>query len=684
MISLNAQGLRDYTKRRKVFNFMKKHTSSKGIIFMQETHSLKICENTWTNQFGCGNKHIVFSHGASDSRGVLIAFREASIYKVVNQYVDDSGRFIVLNTLIEDSPVVLINYYAPNEEKDQLKVLDDLNHILDNIDISEDTVLVWGGDFNLIFDIGLDADGGSPKLKLKSICKVSSIMSENDLCDIYRIRNPETKRFTWRRKTPFKQRRLDYFLISDCLQEAVQTIEIIPSVQSDHSALRLNVQNEARGRGYWKFNNSLIQDKEFVEAMKNAIPNFLKSASSFDDPILKWEFVKYKCRDLSRQISIEKSRERKSRRVKLENRLAELENIITTNSREEVITAYNNCKSDLEALYNYITEGIIMRSKSNWYEFGEKSSKYFLNLEKRNKAKSHVRTIIAENNSEINEPQAILLRIKDFYSTLYKRRSTKGEEECLEYLKALKIPKLSDVERESCEGLLTKKECWDALQRMKNDKNPGSDGLTKEFYVCFFNEVSNTLITALNHSFTTGLLSTSQRQAVITLIEKKGKDKRFMKNWRPISLINVDTKIASKALAARMENVLTSIVHCNQTAYVKDRYIGESIRLITDLLAYTEQNSIGGILFSADFEKAFDSVEHSFIFATLKSFGFGAQFIQWIRTIFNSTESCVINNCHSTGFSHWKGERVKVTLCQHFFSSCASRHCLYKFVTMKV
>ena len=336
---------------------------------------------------------------------------------------------------------------------------------------------------------------------------------------------------------------------------------------------------------------------------------------------MKWEFVKHRCRDLSRKISIEKSRERKSRCVELENRLAELENMITTNSSEEVITVYNNCKSDLEALYNYITEGIIMRSKSNWYEFGEKSSKYFLNLEKRNKAKSHVCTIITENNSEISEPQAILLRIKEFYSTLYKRCSNKGEEECLEYLKTLKIPKLRDVERESCEGLLTKKECWDALQRMKNDKSPGSDGLTKEFYVCFFNEISNILITALNHSFTTGMLSTSQRQALITLIEKKGKD-RFMKNWRPISLINVDTKITSKALAARMENVLTSIVHCNQTAYVKDRYIGESIRLITDLLAYMEENSIGGILFSADFEKAFDSIEYSFICAALKSFGF--------------------------------------------------------------
>ena len=117
MISLNTQGLRDYTKRSKVFNFMKKHASSKSRIFMRETHSLKTYENTWTNQFRCGNKHIVFSHGTSDSRGVIIAFREASTYKMINQYVDDGGRFIVLNTLIEDNPVVLINYHAPNEEK---------------------------------------------------------------------------------------------------------------------------------------------------------------------------------------------------------------------------------------------------------------------------------------------------------------------------------------------------------------------------------------------------------------------------------------------------------------------------------------------------------------------------------------------------------------------------------------
>ena len=84
---------------------------------------------------------------------------------MINQYVDLGGRFIVLNTLIEDNPVVLINYDAPNEEKDQLKVLDDLSHILDNTDSSASS----GGEFNRIFDIRLDADGGgSPKLRFIS------------------------------------------------------------------------------------------------------------------------------------------------------------------------------------------------------------------------------------------------------------------------------------------------------------------------------------------------------------------------------------------------------------------------------------------------------------------------------------------------------------------------------------
>ena len=185
---------------------------------------------------------------------------------------------------------------------------------------------------------------------------------------------------------------------------------------------------------------------------------------------------------------------------------------------------------------------------------------------------------------------------------------------------------------------------------MGSSKSPGNDGLTKEFYVCFFKDVGQYLIDALNLSFDYSLLSTSQRQVVITLVEKKGKDKRYLKNWRQISLINVDTKILSKSLALRIKKVLSSLIHSDQTAYVKDRYIGESVRLINDGLEFIDHEKIEAILFSADFEKAFDSIDHSFLFSALKYFGFGDEFIQWVQTLLNNAESCVINNGHLTGY----------------------------------
>ena len=147
-----------------------------------------------------------------------------------------------------------------------------------------------------------------------------------------------------------------------------------------------------------------------------------------------------------------------------------------------------------------------------------------------------------------------------------------------------------------------------------------------------------------------GELTSSQRQAVISLIEKKDKDKRYIKNWRPISLLNVDLKIASKALAARIKKVIGGVILYDQTAYVKGIYIGESIRLIQDIIEYADEMDEEGILFSSDIGKAFDSVDHTFIFITLKKFGFGPDFIQWVKTLLNRPESCVMNNGKSTGY----------------------------------
>ena len=170
-------------------------------------------------------------------------------------------------------------------------------------------------------------------------------------------------------------------------------------------------------------------------------------------------------------------------------------------------------------------------------------------LEKQNKTKSHVRKLINVSGEEITDQKLILEEIEIFYRNLYTSKSRKTERECLQYTAFINTPKLSDTDKLSCEGKLTLQNCWDTLSSMKSGKTPGNDGLTKEFYICFYGEVAPLLVNSLNYSFKVGELSTSQKQAVITLIEEKGRDKRLVKNWIPILLMNVDTKIASKALA---------------------------------------------------------------------------------------------------------------------------------------
>ena len=122
----------------------------------------------------------------------------------------------------------------------------------------------------------------------------------------------------------------------------------------------------------------------------------------------------------------------------------------------------------------------------------------------------HVCKLLTETDDEISCPSEIMIHIKDFCSSLHKQWSLQTEVECLEYLSCINIPSLTQVESDSCEGLLTKMKCWEALSLMKNGKSPGNDGLTKEFNVCFFDEINQFLIEALNESFSIGQLSTFQ------------------------------------------------------------------------------------------------------------------------------------------------------------------------------
>ena len=261
----------------------------------------------------------------------------------------------------------------------------------------------------VIFDKSLDAYGGnlSKYSLLQKYIRLWQKMNSATFCDLGIM---ESQDLYGGGKTLSSNEDSIIFLISYSLQDSVSSISISPSVQSDQSTIVfkiLPVKEHIKGASYWKFNNSVLNDKDFVSQMKIKIPVFYEEATELSNPNDRWGYVKYHTRQFSLKISKEKAKQRNTKRIGLESRIKELESSISTKSDSALINEYNECKQELEILYDYITQGIILRSRTTWYEHGEKSTKYFLNLEKRNKAKTHVRKILLQNNLETTEPKAI-------------------------------------------------------------------------------------------------------------------------------------------------------------------------------------------------------------------------------------------------------------------------------------
>ena len=146
--------------------------------------------------------------------------------------------------------------------------------------------------------------GGSPSLKYNSLKRLQSIMIDFNLVDIWRVRNPSFRQFTCRRSNPAKMSRIDFFLISNEMQYNVKFCKHLPSFLSDHSLVILRVSSladsESRGRGYWKFNNSLTNDNNFVETLKNNICEWKSTFDSQQDPRVKWSFLNTKFLDFQK------------------------------------------------------------------------------------------------------------------------------------------------------------------------------------------------------------------------------------------------------------------------------------------------------------------------------------------------------------------------------------------------
>ena len=357
------------------------------------------------------------------------------------------------------------------------------------------------------------------------------------------------------------------------------------------------------------------------------------------------------------KYSKEKRSQLRNEEKALQEELQELDRKICNNDvfDQETLEKYESAKGKLKRIHDIRGKEAIFRSKTKWLEQGERPTKYFFNLEKNNYEKKLIREVKLENGEIISNFAQVNKEIEDFYGKMYTSKMfgsdvSEHNHNSHKFIEGLNIPQLNIEEQESLEKDLTFEELKDALTSVADNKSPGEDGFTKEFYEAFFDLLGKYLLNSYNEAFNRGSLSVSQKRGTITLIPEGDENLSDLKNWRPISLLNIDYKILSKALVKRMEQYLPKLIHSDQTGFVNGRYIGQNIRLLSDIMDFLDSKKCQGIFQFVDFEKAFDTLEWSFISKTLEAFNFGNNFKKWFNVLYNSVQSSVVNGEFMTNY----------------------------------
>ena len=390
VLSANCQGLRDKAKRRDVINYFKDLKPS--ILCLQDTHLTIKEENNlrMLTEFEC-----IISGKYTNSREVAILFNNNFEYKIIHKEIDNDGNYVMVDLDVSSVSLRLINIYAPNMDSPGF-----FQSILKLIEESQQDHLIVCGDFNLVLNPELDSFNYVNINNPRSRQCVLEMLQLHNMKDAFRYLHPTLKRYSWRRKNPIKQARLDYFIVSESLTDLIADCNIKPGYRSDHSILELDlvVNPFQRGRGLWKLNCSLLKNPEYLNMINHTIQDVLLSyvvpvyniefitESNFqglqfviaDDVLL--EMIMFKIRE----VTIKFSGTLKRKECQVEKNLVQDIEKLESNENTCDFLAIETKKEQLLELQKYRMRRQAVRSRTRWLHSGEKPSNYFCSLEQKN------------------------------------------------------------------------------------------------------------------------------------------------------------------------------------------------------------------------------------------------------------------------------------------------------------
>lgn len=628
-LSININGLRSIDKLNNIISLADDWNID--VLLIQETH--------WDTEFvlqveKCCNWKFYCSNFSNKSCGVAILVNSKWKNETTLLHSDNQGRFITINLEQEDTHLKFACVYAPSICSERLAFFKAMRQ-----HIKHENMII-GGDFNITF---------APEDRYNTIYRhdnsmsqLSDILSDFQLCDIWRKRFPNDKCFSWKRviNNELKRSRLDFFLVSENFRKFVSHICYRETSLSDHSfvLLKFKCENIERGPGVWVLNNAILNETEYNMKITELIHKE-KQCSLYDSEFLVWwDNFKFKIKKMSQIYCTQRNKERYRRYNAIQNKLFNFHN-----STNDDIERYESLKAELGQIEMEKCQGAVLRSKAKWAIESDRNTKYFLNLEKYRQKKSSISELLVANGDTVSDTDSILNTEFDFYRELYSCVET-DTDSIDAYLQCIEN-KVEANDKLLCDKAINNEEIRSALFKMKKQKTPGPDGLTVEFFIKFWNGLQDILFKLFQTVYEEKCMSRTMRHGHITLIYKKG-DKRQLKNYRPISLLNVDYKILARVMSNRLKYVIPKIVSSSQSSCIVGKDISDTIASIRDIIYMVEKDNSEGYILKIDQEKAFDRVSHDYLFKLLEKFGFGHNFLRWIRIFYNQIYSAVKCNGH--------------------------------------
>ena len=625
--SLNVRGLRDSSKCAHLLGELKKLCVD--VAAVQETHftceaDCRVLENDF---------NVFSAYGSNFSAGVSLLVGRSLDADVDVVFAGDGGRLVVADVAVKSFKFRLVAVYASNSAVERVSFFRRLAPFLDDT-----KRLVLMGDWNAILDPKIDKVGRGARSAGRCERSLVGFVTRHGLVDRFRLDHPGREMWTWLERSPSAKvgSYLDRVLVrrADIDFVSCPTFHLI--AWTDHKLVRVSLRlvNRPSLAGYWKFNTSLLEIRDFRDRLESLIQRALVGAVTGNR---WWVSLKYRIRDFAtkygQQLKLDKAKEAKS----IDDRLSRA--VAGGNS-----LGVELARRDLERENSERYKGYVVRSRLNRVRYeAVKSNATAREEEVRRFPDRYIASVKTADGRLLHSSR----EMHDAFRDRFARCPDLPIREFRSYL--ADFPRLRAAEAASCESVVTLCEVRDALKQVGLNKSPGLDGLPYEVYLRMSHMFVPILTDVFNHWFAQGAIPGCVTKGVITLLKKGGRHVgEGLDDYRPITQLNTELKILARVLANRLQLVISDLIGPEQTYAVKGRSIQDNLHLIREVLEGIKDDTKAALI-SLDQSKAFDRVDHRFLASVLETAGFQPEFRRWISIMYHNPQAVVQVNGRRSG-----------------------------------